>query len=327
MRKYLLILFKLTVSISLIVFLYRKTPLEQIGALLSQIDLRYLLPIALLLFFNTLISARKWQIFLKADNLDISLWGLTVSYMSGTFCNLFLPSNIGGDSYRIYDIARQSKQTARSAASVFADRLSGFLALVILSFVSSLYAATVFGSIQMLVIPSLLFLLFLLIVVALVKEEPVKKILAVSGVTRIAVVERLVDKLFSSFSSYRRERGVIVRVMLLSFLFQFSLITVVYLMARALGVALPFYYFSAFVPIITLMEALPISIYGIGVRDYGYVYFFSQVGVGDLQTRSLALFFMATGVCYSLIGGLFFLYNLWTRKKSIALHQDGDSTV
>ena len=75
------------------------------------------------------------------------------------------------------------------------------------------------------------------------------------------------------------------------------------------------------------MEALPISIYGIGVRDYGYVYFFSQAGVGDLQTRSLALFFMAAGICYSLIGGLFFLYNLWTRKKSIALHQDGDSTV
>lgn len=327
MRKYLLILVKLTVSISLIVFLYRKTPLEQIGTLLSQIDLRYLLPITLLLFVNTLISARKWQIFLKADNLHISLWDLTVSYMSGTFCNLFLPSNIGGDSYRIYDIARQSKQTARSAASVFGDRLSGFLALVILSFVSSLYAARAFGSIQMLVIPTLLFLLFLLIVVALVKEEPVKKILAVSGVTRIAVVERLVDKLFSSFSSYRRERGLIVRVMLLSFLFQFLLITAVYLMARALGVVLPFYYFSAFVPIITLMEALPISIYGIGVRDYGYVYFFSQVGVGDLQTRSLALFFMATGVCYSLIGGLFFLYNLWTRKKSIALHQDGDSTV
>ena len=327
MRTYLLIFFKLTVSISLIAFLYRKTPLEQIGSLLSQIDVRYLLPIVLLLFLNTLISARKWQIFLKADSLDLSLWDLTVSYMSGTFCNLFLPSNIGGDSYRIYDIARQSKQTARSAASVFADRLSGFVALVILSFVSSLFVAAVFGSMRLLVIPTLLLLLFLLIVVALVKQEPVKKMLELSGVTRFAVVERLVAKLFSSLSSYRKQKGVIVKVMLLSFLFQFFVITVVYLMARALGVALPFYYFSAFVPIITLMEALPISIYGIGVRDYGYVYFFSQAGMGDVQTRSLALFFMATGVCYSLIGGLFFLYNLWTRKKSLALHQDGDSAI
>ena len=319
MRSYLLILLKLAVSISLIVFLYRKTPLEEIGRLLTQIEVVYLLPIILLLFLNTLISARKWQIFLKADNLHIGLWDLTVSYMSGTFCNLFLPSNIGGDSYRIYDIARQSREAARSAASVFADRLSGFVALVFLSFISSLVVAAGFGSLQLLVIPTLLLLLFLVIVIGLVKQEPVRKMLDFTGMTRFGAVERLVDKLFSSFSSYRQDKVVIVRVMLLSFVFQFSVITVVYLMARALGVTLPLYYFSAFVPIITLMEALPISIYGIGVRDYGYVYFFSQVGMGDLQTRTLALFFMATAVCYSLIGGLFFLYNLWARKKNSEL--------
>ncbi|MEJ2134709.1 MAG: lysylphosphatidylglycerol synthase transmembrane domain-containing protein [Desulfofustis sp.] len=327
MRRYLLIAVKLAVSISLVAFLYRKTPLEEIGRLLAQIEVRYLLPIILLLFLNTVISARKWQCFLKADNLHLSLWDLTVSYMSGTFCNLFLPSNIGGDSYRIYDIARQSRQTARSAASVIADRLSGFVALVILSFVSSLAVAAAFGSWQLLVVPTLLLLLFIIIMVALVKQEPVRKILDAAGITRISAIQRVLEKLFASFTSYQQEQGVIVRVMLLSFLFQFSVITVVYLMARALGVTLPFYYFSAFVPIITLMEALPISIYGIGVRDYGYVYFFSQVGMGDLQTRSLALFFMATAVCYSLIGGLFFLYNLWSRKRRIELPRDHNGAV
>ena len=319
MRRNFLILLKLAVSITLIVLLYRHTPLEQITSLLAQVKAGYLLPIGVLLFINTVISAKKWQIFLRADNLHISLWDLTVSYMSGTFCNLFLPSNIGGDSYRIYDIARQSKEAARSAASVVADRLSGFVALVVLSFLSSVGVAAAFGSVRLLIIPTLLLCIFVVIVIALVKQEPVRKILDLTTITRFDAVARLVDKLFASFSSYRQERGVIVKVMLLSFLFQFSVITVVYLMARALGVTLPFYYFSAFVPIITLMEALPISIYGIGVRDYGYVYFFSQVGMGDLQTRSLALFFMAAAVCYSLIGGLFFLYNLWTRKKSVTV--------
>ena len=100
MRRYFLILLKLAVSITLIVLLYRHTPLEQITSLLAQVKAGYLLPIGVLLFINTVISAKKWQIFLRADNLHISLWDLTVSYMSGTFCNLFLPSNIGGDSYR-----------------------------------------------------------------------------------------------------------------------------------------------------------------------------------------------------------------------------------
>ena len=99
--------------------------------------------------------------------------------------------------------------------------------------------------------------------------------------------------------------------MLLSFAFQFSVITVVYLLARALGISVAYFYFSAFVPLITLMEALPISIYGIGVRDYGYVFFFTQAGMSDIETRTLALFFMAVAVCYSLVGGLFFLYKIW----------------
>ena len=325
MRRYLLIAFKIGVSLSLLVFLYRKTPLEQIGDLLLQVDVRYLIPIGLLFFVNTLISARKWQLFLRADQVNIPLWGLTVSYMSGTFCNLFLPTNIGGDSYRIYDVARQSRQTARSAVSVFADRLSGFVALVILSFASSLFVAMTFGSFALLIIPSLLLIMFFLIVAALLRPEPLPRILRLTGLSRFDLVNRLSDKLFGSISRYRKNRGLLLTTMLLSFLFQISVILVVYLMSRALGAETPFYYFSAFVPIITLMEALPISIYGIGVRDYGYVYFFSQAGMGDLQTRSLALFFMAAAVCYSLIGGLFFLYNLWSRKKAVEFQEDTES--
>jgi uncharacterized protein (TIRG00374 family) len=322
MRRYLLILLKLAVSVSLILFLYRQTPIEQITGLLLQIDVRYLLPIALLFFINTLISARKWQLFLRADDIHLPLWGLTVSYMSGTFCNLFLPTNIGGDSYRIYDIARQSRQTARSAVSVFADRLSGFVALVVLSFISSLFVAITFAAAGFLLIPSLLLVVFLIMAAALIKQEPVRVMLRLTGLTRFAVIGRLSDKFFASVSRYQADRGLFVKVMLLSFLFQLSVIMVVYLMSKALGADISFYYFSAFVPIITLMEALPISIYGIGVRDYGYVYFFSQVGMGDLQTRTLALFFMAAAVCYSLIGGLFFLYNLWSSKKNVELQED-----
>jgi len=325
MRRYLLILCKLAVSISLILFLYRKTPFDQISQVLLQVDVRYLLPIALLFFINTLISAGKWQLFLIADNIRLPLRGLTVSYMSGTFCNLFLPTNIGGDSYRIYDIARQSSQAARSAVSVFADRLSGFVALVIFSFVSSLWVAISFGSLKFLIIPSLLMASFLAMSMALLKQNPVMSLLKMTGLTRFSMVTRLSDKFFASVSRYQADKGLFIKVMLLSFIFQFSVILVVYLMSRALGADIPFYYFSAFVPIITLMEALPISIYGIGVRDYGYVYFFSQVGMGDVQTRSLALFFMAAAVCYSLIGGLFFLYNLWSRKKSVELQEDTES--
>ncbi len=313
MRRVILITLKVAISLGLILLLYRKTPISQIGELAAGINLGYLPAIGLLLLVNTIISAGKWRLFLKADGVSMSLFDLTVSYMSGTFCNLFLPSNIGGDAYRVYDIARQSKDGARSAASVFADRFSGFIALVMLSLGSSIFVSAQFHSSRFVVVPLLLLICFIVVLFLLLRPALIRSCLRISGLNRIGAVDRLSEKLFLSFSRYGSNTGLLIKVMTLSLIFQLSVITVVFLMAKALGASVPFFYFSAFVPLITLMEALPISIYGIGVRDYGYVFFFSQVGMSDIETRTLALFFMAVAICYSLIGGLFFIYRLWVR--------------
>ncbi len=274
------------------------------------------MPIALLLLLNTVISAKKWQLFLHADGVPLTLSELTVSYMSGTFCNLFLPSNIGGDTYRVYDIAKQSKDGARSAASVFADRFSGFVALVTLSLLSSLYATSQMGDLRLVIIPLLLFIAFSLVLVALVKQDPLRKLLYFTRLNRYPAVDRIAEKLFLSFSCYGSDKHLIMKVMILSFTFQLSVITVIYLMACSLGAAVAYFYFIAFVPLIMIMEALPISIFGIGVRDYGYVFFFTQAGMSDIETRTLAIFFTATAILYSLVGGLFFMYKLWRRPAN-----------
>lgn len=315
MKTIAIIVLKLMVSIGLLAFLYRNIPVNDIWSVLGRINTFYLPGICLLLFLNTILSAWKWQLFLKTDGITIALKDLIVSYMSGTFCNLFLPSNIGGDSYRIYDIAQQSKETTRSAASVFADRFSGFVALVTLSLLSSTYIALQGGGVQLLVLPGLLSILFTVVLFLLLTPGVFTSVLAITRLNRIGWIVRVTEKLLISFSRYGSDGKLIARVMLLSFVFQFSVITVVYFLSRSIGAETGFFYFVAFVPLITLMEALPISIYGIGVRDYGYVFFFSQAGMGDLETRTLALLFMAVAVCYSLVGGLFFGYKLWSRPR------------
>ena len=319
MKRPALFFVKLTVSLGLLYLLYRQTPLTQIKHLLVSIDLVYLPLICLLLFVNTIISAWKWQLFLRADGVHLRFGSLIASYMSGTFCNLFLPSNIGGDSYRIYDIAKRSSDAARSAASVFADRFSGFIALVSLSLLSSFYVSAQFGSVGFLVAPSLLLLAFLGMLWCIARQTPLRLLLGYTRLSRIQAVSRITERLFVSFSRYGSNKALLVKVMGLSFVFQLLLIVVVFLMSRALGIDLSFFYFSAFVPLITLLEALPVSIYGVGVRDYGYVFFFTRVGMSDVETRTLAVLFVVVAVCYSLIGGLFFLYRLWNNPRQAAV--------
>ena len=315
MKKIAITALKFLCSCGLIFLLYRNISFSQIGNLLAGVNGYYLVPIAFLLLLNTVISAKKWQLFLHADGVPLPLFELTISYMSGTFCNLFLPSNIGGDTYRVYDIAKQSKDGARSVASVFADRFSGFVALAILSLVSSIYAANHVGKPVLMVFPAILFTAFTVVLVVLIKQEPVREMLRLLRLDRISAIKKITEKLFLSFSCYGSNRALIMKVMLLSFTFQLSVITVIYLMACSLGAAVSYVYFIAFVPLIMIMEALPISIFGIGVRDYGYVFFFTQVGMSDIETRTLAIYFTAIAIIYSLVGGLFFLYKLWRRPS------------
>ncbi len=324
MHKGLAVVLKLILSGLLLFFLYQSTPVAEIITLFAGIDLRYLPFIFALLFCNTVLSALKWRILLRADSINISLFDLTVSYLIGTFFNIFLPSSIGGDSYRIYDVARRSREAARSAASVLADRLSGFLALILLSLLSSFPVAHRIGQPCFFLLPLVLALGLSLVLWGLFRKTPAIRLLSLLHLDRYEAVTGFVDRFFSAWQQYHRRPRILALVMLLSFTFQLSVILTVYLMACALGASVSPIYFAAFVPVINLMEALPISIYGLGVRDAGYVLFFGLAGMTDIQTRALSMFFLAVTVCYSLFGGLvFFLRNLITKYRQSGTGEQG----
>ena len=313
-NKHLLLACKLLVSGALLTLLYRQTPLAEIGAVFRDCTWSLLAVIFVLLLVNTSLSALKWRILLLSDGIDIPLGKLVVSYLIGGFFNIFLPSNIGGDSYRIVDVMEKSREGVRSAASVFADRLTGFIALVSLSLIASVFVAQRLDRPGLILLPLGALALLLLVLFLLWQRTWVRVLLRLSRLDRFAAVVRITEKFFVTFARYGADRRVVVRVMAISFLFQLLLIFAVYLMALSLHAPVHWLYFGAFVPLITLMEAIPVSVYGIGIRDMGYVFFFGMAGMSDVQTRSLALLFLAVTFVYSLIGGLLYLgrvYSAW----------------
>lgn len=298
---------KLGISVLLLAFLYRNTPLAQIAQVLAQSRPGFLVLVAGIVLVNIALSALKWRILLLADRIDIPFSRLLTSYMIGSFFNVFLPSTIGGDSYRIYDVMRQSGQGARTAASVFADRLSGFVALTLFSVVASFFVAVKIGKPALALLPIAVLIGLLLMLYLLWRKTPVFRLMRLLGLDRLPKLAAFVETFCATLARYVGEPGVLARVMAVSFAFQFLLILAVYLMALAIRAQTPFLYFLAFVPLITLMEALPISVYGLGVRDAGYVFFFQFAGMGEAHTRALAILFVAVTFCCALLGGLLYV--------------------
>lgn len=299
---------RLFVSLILIIYLYKSIDFEQLKNIFFKIDLNLLIYLFCLLFLNTLISSYKWQLLLKSDSIHVPLKELFVTYLIGSFFNIFLPSNIGGDFYRIYNISRYSLKSAKSFASVFADRFSGFFALVSLNLIFSIYGFSLLLDYRFILIPFVIILFFISVIYILYHQDLLNWILKTTQLNRIKKVNELIGKFLDSIHTYANNRGLILKILGLSFLFQGIAVFFVYILSLSLSLKMAIIYFYIFIPLISIIEALPISIYGLGVRDAAYVFFFSQVGLSSTQALSISLLYVAVTVVYSLIGGIIFAF-------------------
>ena len=125
---------KLAVTALLLFLLYRKVDGRAFADALRGIRWGWVPPFFAIALANMWISSLRWSLLLRSDGVDIPVRKLFASHWIASFFNFFLPSNIGGDVYRIADVGRKSGSAMGSLASVFVDRLCGFLALSLMGF-------------------------------------------------------------------------------------------------------------------------------------------------------------------------------------------------
>lgn len=313
-RRRFLTALKLTVSLALIIVLYRRIEFTELKSVLRDINLLLMIPLFLLLFFNTVISSVKWHILLNADAIRIPLRSLVRSYLVGSFFNVFLPSNIGGDVYRIFDVAQRSSKPVNTFASVFVDRLSGFCALAVMGFVFPAAGCLMLPDYRVLVLPLIVFALITAIIVALYQQRLLLAIMRLFRMDRVKSIRKISGEFLGSIAAYKRKQGVIAKIMGVSFVFQFTVILCIYLLSLSIGLDIPFAFFCVFVPLILLMEAAPVTIYGLGLRDAGYVFFFSHIGRPVEEALSMSILYVTVTLVYASLGGILFA----CRKKSNA---------
>src|SRR5207237_8821828 len=87
----------------------------------------------------------------------------------------------------------------------------------------------------------------------------------------------------------RREPAKVARVMGTALLYQLSVITVFGLVFRALDLDVPIAAVLAFVPAVLMIQVLPISISGLGVRDGEIVLFIISFCVRFAQYTEISL--------------------------------------
>jgi hypothetical protein len=300
-RDKLLNLLKVCFSVAVLAILLKQVGWQQTLETLGEARLPHLAAAFVLYLVGIVVRAYRWQILLSALRIDISLARLTALYFVGTFFNNILPTGIGGDVVRVYELSKQSKRPIESVGTVLLDRATGLLVLFLIALIALLFsfqliAPNIVATIVILCLSSWAGLGLLL------QRDWLER----WGLLRIMAKVKQLRELYESI--YACGLKAIGGALAISLIFNVLLIAVNYLIALSLGVEIPLWYFLLFIPLISFLLVLPISLSGLGVREGGYVYLFAQAGVSAPLALAMSLLFYALNVATGLIGGLLYAF-------------------
>lgn len=295
-------LLRILISLALLAILLKTVDAGETVAVLRGTDPGLFLVALVLYLAGVVLRAYRWQGLLDALGVHVSLARLADLYLVGTFFSKFLPTGVGGDVIRAYEVAQDSRQVAAAVSSVVVDRATGLLTLlamglVALPFIQERVPPRLTGFVAVLSLGSFA-------AAGLVMTPGLWRVLTgrVALARRLAE-HRMVRDLAGTVQGYGRR--ALAQALILSTIFNVLLIAVVYLLALSLEVRINPLFFVIFVPLISVSLLVP-SISGIGVREYAFLYLFTQAGVSAPRALGMGLGFYALDLITGLLGGLMY---------------------
>ncbi len=254
------------------------------------------------------LVSERWRRLLGAQGLNVGSFRLLSIYMISFFFNNFLPAGLGMDITRTVYVAKQRGRASEVFASVLAERVLGMVGILIFALFALLFYlntregrifAAFVGGLTLFVIAAVLVFLRRGLLPALRRR--------IGAITILRLGERI-KKLYEALQLYRKSLRPVVWAVFLSILVQGFLVLLNFAAGTSLGLEVPLYSHLVYVPIISIISIIPISINGIGVREWAYVFFFGLAGLSRGEALSMSLLFFAIGIAGSLTGGIAFLF-------------------
>ena len=301
------------IGILLFIYILGVTGPSRIMAALQGVELWHLLAFPLFTFAIIVIRGLRWWHIMRTLAIDYSFWRSCYVWTIGFFASAVTPGKLG-DGVRSFYVSRDtSRDLAEGFLTVFIDRLMDLVVILVLSMVSVLIfsrAYMPFASAWVFFIASLLILAAL---GSMLKRKLMRAIL--KPFVRLLIPRRIQDRLSAGFHSFYDSldaylwiRWRTLGVLALTVAYWLLVFVLVYYITKMLNLDVGFFYIVLIIPIVTVVEFLPISISGLGTREAAVIYFFSIIGIGRPEAVAFSLVYLIFGT-YStaLIGLLFWL--------------------
>ena len=325
-KKAALTLLKLIVSLGILAYIFTKfVDIRQLGTTLVRANWFYFTVAVIVYFLVQGLSAYRWHLLIKPQGLTVPFRKILAFYFLGMYFNFFLPSSIGGDVFKVYYLNKETNRLSACTASVLFDRDIGMGGVVVIAIFGLLFAGSPVKDVPLLLIFGLIALGFVLANLALFFRPTYNLLHRVLSMFKMKRVDEKIERLFDSFNVYRNRWGLIGLTMVMSLGVQIGCAMVNVLAAKAIGFdQASWVAYLIFIPTISLISMMPVSVGGTGWREGAYFWLFTQKSVGATPDQALALSVLWLGVVAitALPGGIIYVAR-GSRKDDLPPDDEG----
>lgn len=314
MKKTLLVLLKLAVIAGCFGVILSRVNLHEVAGKLAGARIPLVLASFATVLLEPVVLAAKWNLLLRRKQINLPLGRLVRIVFTSNFLSLLVPVSVGADALRILMLKGEQQSGTHSAGSLVADRVLGVIALVGTAAVGTALTWSTMPDRRALVSVAVVAAVVLAIVAAVVSPLPglamqlIRSRLRPGGLP--ARMAHRAEEVHDSLVSFRTMPGTLAPVLLLNVCIQVLRTFGIVFLFRAVGQPVPVLESLAFVPMIVMLSLLPISYFGLGVKEGGFLYFFGQAGVPadvcitvSLITYLLIFGAMLPGAAFTLAAG------------------------
>jgi len=289
--RYLRVILRAGLTAILLTLLVRHVEWRRVAELLAHVRSRPLVLGLVTFLAAQLLSAAKWRWIARQLRCEASLARHVRLYLAGMFLSLFLPGFVGGDLFRAGGLAGAERRwlpTRATLWSVILERLTGLWGLVLLLAVGLVLSGRTLDGTGWLSRASGA-------VAAGVMISAVATGRSVRGGSLAGRLEGL--------GASRGTPAPVVRVLAASLAVQLLYALVHLLLAVALGTGLTASHWLWIAPAVGLVASLPISLGGLGPREWGYLVSLGLVGLDREAAVAFASLWLLLVTVVSLAAG------------------------
>lgn len=256
---------------------------------------------ATMLPYFLMISCR-WNMIMKTQGIEYSFKDSLTMYAIGFSAGVITPGKFG-EFIKVFYLKNDGYSLGKSFLVTLLDRLFDLFVLIFVAYFSLFLFIKIFE--KQIFISSLLLVLIVALIVILKYKKEVAKNLS-ERLYQILIPQKIKRKSLLNFHDFYTDFQLpnysqLFLIISLTIFVTISSFINAYLLALSLGINISFLNLVACYSVATLAALIPISIYGIGIRDISLITLFSYIGLSNESAIAFSAIILITYIISGLI--------------------------